>query len=214
MSDATTSRVVQATEGLGLVASSAAEGFATGRSHNIAVVTPCANCWFYGGSIRGVESALFATGYDLTLYWLTGGPDERTALFDHFLVREGVDAVNAVTLFINDDRNQRLRCPGKPIVGIGGKFRTPPLSLPTRGDGTTRQRSSDRAGTPSTHAHRWRPGEVTRPRSEHKQTDWNSPGTQSRRSCSRLHFHGRRLRYFQWFPPHESSACVFQKTSQ
>lgn len=38
------------------------------------------------------------------------------------MVRKGVDAVIALTLFINDEEVQRLRSLGKPIVGIGGRI--------------------------------------------------------------------------------------------
>jgi len=118
----TRERVVAAAEELGFVPSSAAESLATGRSRNIAVVTPFINRWFYAEVIDGVESALIAAGYDLTLYRLTDDQVQRKALFDYFLVRKGVDAVIALTLFISDDEVQRLRKLGKPIVGIGGQI--------------------------------------------------------------------------------------------
>jgi len=116
----TTEKVSQAAEKLGFVASSAAESLATGRSRNIAVVTPFINRWFYSEVIDGVESALIGAGYDLTLYRLTNNSEQRKQLFDYFLVRKGVDAVIALTLFISDDEVQRLRKLGKPVVGIGG----------------------------------------------------------------------------------------------
>ena len=122
VSEATKKRVSDAANELGFVASSAAESLATGRSRNIAVVTPFINRWFYAEVIDGVESALIGAGYDLTLYRLTDNPDQRKALFNYFLVRKGVDAVIALTLFINDDEIQRLTNLGKPIVGIGGKI--------------------------------------------------------------------------------------------
>ena len=118
----TQKKVSSAAEELGFVPSSAAESLATGRSRNIAVVTPFINRWFYGEVIDGVESALIGAGYDLTLYRLTDDKDQRKALFDYFLVRKGVDAVIALTLFISDDEVQRLRKLGKPIVGIGGQI--------------------------------------------------------------------------------------------
>jgi len=116
----TTEKVSRAAEKLGFVASSAAESLATGRSRNIAVVTPFINRWFYSEVIDGVESALIGAGYDLTLYRLTNNSEQRKQLFDYFLVRKGVDAVIALTLFISDDEVQRLRKLGKPVVGIGG----------------------------------------------------------------------------------------------
>ena len=118
----TRERVTSAAEQLGFVPSSAAESLATGRSRNIAVVTPFINRWFYAEVIDGVESALIGAGYDLTLYRLTDEKDQRKALFDYFLVRKGVDAVIALTLFISDDEVQKLRKLGKPIVGIGGEI--------------------------------------------------------------------------------------------
>jgi DNA-binding LacI/PurR family transcriptional regulator len=122
VSSRTQERVSAAAEELGFVPSSAAESLATGRSRNIAVVTPFINRWFYAEVIDGVESALIGAGYDLTLYRLTDDTDQRKALFDYFLVRKGVDAVIALTLFISDDEVQKLRKLGKPIVGIGGQI--------------------------------------------------------------------------------------------
>jgi DNA-binding LacI/PurR family transcriptional regulator len=119
---ATRKKVSAAAEELGFVASSAAESLATGRSRNIAVVTPFINRWFYSEVIDGVESALIGAGYDLTLYRLTDDTHQRSALFDYFLVRKGVDAVIALTLFISDDEVKRLRKLGKPIVGVGGRI--------------------------------------------------------------------------------------------
>src|SRR5210317_1855253 len=118
----TQEKVSAAAEELGFVPSSAAESLATGRSRNIAVVTPFINRWFYAEVIDGVESALIGAGYDLTLYRLTDDKDQRQALFDYFLVRKGVDAVIALTLFVSDDEVQRLRKLEKPIVGIGGQI--------------------------------------------------------------------------------------------
>ena len=61
-------KVLSAAAELGFVPSSAAESLATGRSRNIALVTPFINRWFYAEVIDGVESALIGAGYDLTLY--------------------------------------------------------------------------------------------------------------------------------------------------
>lgn len=122
VSRSTRQRVSHAADEIGFVPSSAAESLATGRSRNIAVVTPFINRWFYAEVIDGVESALIGAGYDLTLYRLTNDPDQRKALFEYFLVRKGLDAVIALTLFISDDEVARLRKLGKPIVGIGGQI--------------------------------------------------------------------------------------------
>ena len=118
----TQKKVSAAADELGFVPSGAAESLSTGRSRNIAVVTPFINRWFYAEVIDGIESALIGAGYDLTLYRLTQNPEQRKALFDYFLVRKGVDALIALTLFISDDEIQKLRRLGKPIVGIGGQI--------------------------------------------------------------------------------------------
>ena len=122
VSQRTKEKVSDMAKVLGFVPSSAAESLATGRSRNIALVTPFINRWFYAEVIDGVESALISAGYDLTLYRLTNDPDQRKSLFEYFLVRKGVDAVIALTLFVSDDEVQRLRKLGKPIVGIGGQI--------------------------------------------------------------------------------------------
>ena len=130
VSSSTQKKVSAAARELGFVASSAAESLATGRSRNIAVVTPFINRWFYSEVIDGVESALIGAGYDLTLYRLTDNIDQRRQLFDYFLVRKGVDAVIALTLFISDDEVRRLRKLGKPVVGVGGLIpHVPTLSI-------------------------------------------------------------------------------------
>ncbi|MEZ7975671.1 MAG: LacI family transcriptional regulator, partial [Pontimonas sp.] len=74
-------KVEQAAERFVLVPSSAAESLATGRSRNIAVVTPFINRWFYSEVIDGVESALIGAGYDLTLYRLTDNVEQRKTLY-------------------------------------------------------------------------------------------------------------------------------------
>lgn len=122
VSSATKKRVSDVAKELGFVASSAAESLATGRSRNIAMVTPFVNRWFYSEVIDGVEAALIGAGYDLTLYRLTDDRRQRQQLFDYFLVRKGVDAVIALTLFVTDDEVARLAALGKPIVGIGGRI--------------------------------------------------------------------------------------------
>jgi DNA-binding LacI/PurR family transcriptional regulator len=104
-------------------------------------VTPFINRWFYAEVIDGVESALIGAGYDLTLYRLTDDKEQRTALFKYFLVRKGVDAVIALTLFINDEEVQRLRSLGKPIVGVGGRI--PNIATFSIDDVTTARRATE-----------------------------------------------------------------------
>lgn len=122
VNEETRKRVQESAKVLGFVASSAAEHLATGRSKNIALLTPFVNRWFFSEVIDGVEAALIGAGYDLTLYRLTDDMEQRKVLFDYFLVRKGVDAVIALSLFITPEEVDRLESLGKPIVGIGGRI--------------------------------------------------------------------------------------------
>lgn len=122
VNEETRKRVQESAKVLGFVASSAAEHLATGRSKNIALLTPFVNRWFFSEVIDGVEAALIGAGYDLTLYRLSDDMEQRKALFDYFLVRKGVDAVIALSLFITSEEVDRLESLGKPIVGIGGRI--------------------------------------------------------------------------------------------
>jgi LacI family repressor for deo operon, udp, cdd, tsx, nupC, and nupG len=120
VSAATRERVLEAAQQLGYVVSSSASALATGRMRNVGVVIPFLNRWFYGAVVEGAESALLAQGYDLTLYNLGGGADERRSVFEHFLLRKRVDAVIAVSLELTADEVERLHGVGKPMVGVGG----------------------------------------------------------------------------------------------
>ena len=120
VSPATRERVQSAASELGYVVSSNASSLATGRTKNVGVVIPFLNRWFYGSVIEGAEQALLSHGYDLTLYNLSGGGDERRSVFEHFLLRKRVDAVIAISLELTANEVSRLLDLGKPIVGIGG----------------------------------------------------------------------------------------------
>ena len=120
VSPATRERVHAAASELGYVVSSNASSLATGRTKNVGVVTPYLNRWFYGSVVEGAEQALLSHGYDLTLYNLSGGNNERRSVFEHFLLRKRVDAVIAISLELTPNEVNSLLDLGKPIVGIGG----------------------------------------------------------------------------------------------
>lgn len=120
VSAATRERVQAAARDLGYVVSSNASSLATGRTKNVGVVIPFLNRWFFSSVIEGAEQALLSHGYDLTLYNLSGGGDERRLVFEHFLLRKRVDAVIAVSLELTADEVSRLLAMNKPIVGVGG----------------------------------------------------------------------------------------------
>lgn len=120
VSDATRTKVHEAALELGYVVSSNASSLATGRTKNVGVVIPFLNRWFFGAVLEGAEQALLGHGYDLTLYNLSGGGDERRSVFEHFLLRKRVDAVIAISLELTPDEVSRLLELGKPVVGVGG----------------------------------------------------------------------------------------------
>lgn len=126
----TRTRVSAAAATLGYVVSSSASSLVTGRTNNVGVIIPEINQWFFGSIIEGVERALIDRGYDLMLYNTSKSVEERSRVFEYFLVRKRVDAVIAVTLEITAGEAERLLALGKPIAGIGGPLEgIPTLSI-------------------------------------------------------------------------------------
>lgn len=113
-------KVEEAAALLGYVVSSNASSLASGRTRNIGVVIPFLNRWFFSSVLEGAQQALLRRGYDLTLYNLSGDGRERSSVFEHFLLRQRVDAVIAVSLELTEHEVQRLHDLGKPLVGVGG----------------------------------------------------------------------------------------------
>ena len=120
VSELTRNRVVSAAATIGYVVSSNASSLVTGRTRNVGVVIPHINRWYFGEVLEGIESALIAAGYDLTLYRLSEDATERRRLFEYFLMRKRVDAVIAVSIELTPHEVRLLRSLDKPIVGIGG----------------------------------------------------------------------------------------------
>jgi LacI family repressor for deo operon, udp, cdd, tsx, nupC, and nupG len=117
----TTRLKVEAAAGeLGYVVSSTASSLASGRMKNIGVVVPFLNRWFFSSVVEGAQQSLLRNGYDLTLYNLAGGGEERRSVFEHFLLRQRVDAVIAISLELTEREVGRLHALGKPLVGVGG----------------------------------------------------------------------------------------------
>lgn len=116
----TRDRVVSAAAAIGYVVSANAASLVTGRTRNVGVVIPHINRWFFGEVLEGIEEALVAAGYDLTLYQLSADPTERRRVFEYFLVRKRVDAVIAVGIELNAHELQLLHALTKPVAAIGG----------------------------------------------------------------------------------------------
>lgn len=120
VSQATKLKVEGAAEQLGYVVSSNASSLASGRTKNIGVVVPFLNRWFFSTVLEGAQQELLRDGYDVTLYNLSGDGAERHSVFEHFLLRQRVDAVIAISLELTGDEVARLHRLKKPLVGVGG----------------------------------------------------------------------------------------------
>ena len=120
VSEQTRDRVVSAAAEIGYVVSSNASSLVTGQTRNVGVVIPHINRWYFGEVLEGIESALIAAGYDLTLYRLSADADERRRVFEYFLVRKRVDAVIAVGIELTTREVAMLHSLAKPVIGIGG----------------------------------------------------------------------------------------------
>ena len=120
VSAATKERVAQAAAQLGYVVSSNASSLASGRTRNIGVMLPVLDRWYFTSVLSGAQSALLRAGYDLTLYSLEGSSGERGTVFEHYLLRQRVDAVIAIALELTPPEVDRLHELRKPVVGVGG----------------------------------------------------------------------------------------------
>jgi LacI family transcriptional regulator, repressor for deo operon, udp, cdd, tsx, nupC, and nupG len=116
----TKQRVLDAASELGYVVSSSASGLASGRTRNIGIVVPFLTRWYYTQVIEGAQRELLKSGYDVTLYNLAAGDQERDQVFGELLHRQRVDAVIAVSLELTPDQVRALHSVGKPVVGVGG----------------------------------------------------------------------------------------------
>ncbi len=116
----TRDRVVAAAAEIGYVVSSNAASLVTGQTRNVGVVIPHINRWYFAEVLEGIESALIAAGYDLTLYRLSDDPVARRRVFEYFLVRKRVDAVIAVGIEPTAHEVGLLHSLRVPIVGLGG----------------------------------------------------------------------------------------------
>jgi DNA-binding LacI/PurR family transcriptional regulator len=113
-------KVEAAAAELGYVASSSAYTLATGRTRNIGVVVPFVDRWFFSVALEAIETVLIEHGYDLTLYNLSGGLNQREKIFSDFLLRKRVDGVLTVAVKLSDKELENLTKTRKPIMGIGG----------------------------------------------------------------------------------------------
>lgn len=121
VSEKSRAKVEAAALELGYVASHSAYTLATGRNRNIGVVMPYVDRWFFSAALEAIESTFIENGYDLTLYNLSGGQEQRRRIFDEFLLRQRVDAVLAVAVHPDESELEQLNKMMKPIIAIGGQ---------------------------------------------------------------------------------------------
>lgn len=120
VAEATRRRVEAAAAEIGYIVSPDAASLVTGRTKNVGVVIPFVNRWFFGEVLEGIERALLAAGYDLTLYNVDGAGPERDRVFEFFLARKRVDAVVAVGVELAPHELAALERRDKPVVVLGG----------------------------------------------------------------------------------------------
>lgn len=113
-------KVERAAAELGYVASSSAYGMATGKTRTIGVVVPFVDRWFFSAVLESAETKMRQHGYDLTLYNISGGEEQRKRIFDEFLLRKRVDAVFTCAIKFGEAELKNLNRTKKPILGIGG----------------------------------------------------------------------------------------------
>jgi DNA-binding LacI/PurR family transcriptional regulator len=120
VAEETRRRVEVAAAEIGFIASPDAASLVTGRTKNVGVVIPFVNRWFFGEVLEGIERALLAAGYDLTLYNLSADGPDRARVFEFFLARKRVDAVIAVGVDLDEHEVVSLDRREKPLVCLGG----------------------------------------------------------------------------------------------
>ncbi|MFP5311890.1 MAG: LacI family DNA-binding transcriptional regulator [Actinomycetes bacterium] len=113
----------EAAKELGFVPSYHASSLASGRNHNIGLVVPNVQRWYFSSVLEGVSETLLDAGYDLTLYNVGEQPERRSSILNDFLLRKRLDAVIAVALVFSEDEIAQLLAVHRPIVGIGGALR-------------------------------------------------------------------------------------------
>ena len=121
VSEKSRAKVEAAALELGYVASHSAYTLATGRNRNIGVIMPYVDRWFFSAALEAIESTLIEAGYDLTLYNLSGGEEQRGRIFNDFLMRQRVDAILTVAVHPNEPELEQLNKMMKPIIAIGGQ---------------------------------------------------------------------------------------------
>ncbi|MBO0980504.1 LacI family DNA-binding transcriptional regulator [Microbacterium sp. SD291] len=119
VSEDTRRKVADAAAELAYVAHSSAFSLATGRTHTVGVVMPSLERWFFAELLAGIQESLLEQGYDLTLYSLDAGANQRVRLFDGILPRKRFDGIIAAGIQPGPRELERMLRPDRPLVSVG-----------------------------------------------------------------------------------------------
>ena len=112
-------RVVSAIEELDYTPNPIARGLSTGQTLTIGVVLPYLTMPSFIARLRGVQSALSQSRYDLVLFDIEN-PQQRDNFFHNLSLRSKVDGVLLISLPPDDDQAEALAHSHIPIVLIDG----------------------------------------------------------------------------------------------
>jgi DNA-binding LacI/PurR family transcriptional regulator len=123
VSDETRESIRRIADDLGYVPSSNASGLRSGRTGELAVVTPSIGGWFYGSVLEGIDAELRGAGYDMVLFNLDGETGERKRLFHSSILRKRGDGVLALCVDFSAEERAELAALGLPAIIVGGPVR-------------------------------------------------------------------------------------------
>ncbi len=112
-------RVLAAIEELDYIPNPIARQLSTGQTLTIGVILPYLTMPSYIERLRGVQSKLADSKYDLVLFAIEN-PAQRDAYFENLSLKSKVDGVLLISLPPNDDQADRLSKSNIPTVLIDG----------------------------------------------------------------------------------------------
>ncbi|HCS59809.1 MAG TPA: LacI family transcriptional regulator [Microbacterium sp.] len=118
VSDKTRIRVQDAASTLSYVAHSTAASLATGLTHNVSVIIPSVDRWFFAELLEGIQTSLLAFDHDLTLYGSRENSPARSRLFDETLPRRRFDGTIAVGITPGSAEMDQLLRIDRPLITV------------------------------------------------------------------------------------------------
>ena len=105
---------------LGFTPSRSAAALASGRTRIVSVVLPSVGSWFFASVLEGVDGALRAEGYAVSLVLLSGSDQVRRRLTARTL-REAQASAHVVIAFdLDPEERAVIAASGAPVVTVGG----------------------------------------------------------------------------------------------